>query len=93
MKTFAPVMLILIISCLLIFGLNSMLETPTGTVSSTKTQEIAGNYFLYRTKDSQDYLSFLENFDEEKYEIIDISNSMQTAEDKEFYIITYRKKN
>lgn len=43
----------------------------------------------FRTKDEKEYYSFLENFDETKYELVDISPKEKS--DK-FYVVTYRKK-
>ena len=65
----------------------------TETITSDKTETVVGSYSLFRTKDVQEYLSFLENFDETKYEIVDISTSMNTAGygSGEFYIVTYKK--
>jgi len=64
----------------------------TTTIISEKTQEIAGNYFLYKTVDAQEYLSFLEDFDETNYEIVDISTSMTVFGygSDEFYMVTYK---
>lgn len=49
-----------------------------GTIHSEKdqeeVQEVAGSYHCYWTASNDKYLSFLENFDETKYEIIDISH-------------------
>lgn len=68
----------------------------TGTIySEVTTEKTTGSYSLFRTKDVQEYLNFLETFDETKYEIVDISTSMYTtAHDGsgEFYIVTYRTK-
>ena len=54
--------------------------------------ESVGSYCLFRTKDVQEYLNFLENFDETKYEIVDISTSMWTGMNGsgEFYMVTYK---
>lgn len=62
-------------------------------IQSETVQETVGSYYLYKTFDVQKYLSFLENFDETKYEIVDISTSMQSEsyyESGEFYMITYK---
>ena len=47
----------------------------------------AATYFLYETNDSNKYLKFLENFDDNTYELIDIS----VAHGNWFYV-TYRIK-
>lgn len=66
-------------------------EAKTETITSTKTE--VGSYSIFRTEDAQEYLSFLENFDETKYQIVDISTSMFTSGygSGEFYIVTYKK--
>lgn len=46
------------------------------TIHSETTQTSVGSYSLFRTQDVQEYLNFLENFDETKYEIVDISTSL-----------------
>ena len=60
--------------------------------SETTTQTTTGSYSLFRTTEVQDYLNFLETFDDTKYEIVDISTSMSigTGVSGEFYIVTYR---
>jgi len=61
-------------------------------IHSEKVQETSGNYYLFQTKYVQEYLNFLENFDETKYEIVDISTSLHLSPkgSNEFYMITYR---
>lgn len=56
--------------------------------------ESAGNYYLFRTLFVEEYFDFLENFDENKYEIVDISTSMNSGGygSGEFYIVTYKVK-
>ena len=65
----------------------------TETITSEKTQTVVGSYSLFKTTDVQEYLTFLENFDESKYEIIDISTSMDVGVygSDEFYMVTYKK--
>lgn len=63
------------------------------TIHSETTQTSVGSHSLFRTQDVQEYLSFLENFDETKYEIVDISTSLygtRTHGSDEFYIVTYK---
>lgn len=52
-----------------------------------------GEYYLFETTKSQEYLEFLEKLDEEEYEIIDISTSLKVHIDgsDEFYMVTYKK--
>ncbi len=44
---------------------------------------------LFRTENEKEYHSFLENFDETKYELLDISPK---GKSDKFYVVTYRKK-
>lgn len=62
------------------------------TIHSETTKTLVDSYSLFRTQDAQKYLSFLENFDETKYEIVDISTSLHSAVygSDEFYIVTYK---
>lgn len=69
-------------------------EEKTKTITSNKTVSVAGSYSLFQTEDVHEYLSFLETFDESKYEIVDISTSMeknsQYGGSMEFYMVTYK---
>ena len=64
--------------------------------AATYNAEIITNeaYSLFQTNDVQEYLDFLESFDETKYEIIDISTSMEHVSkftgNSEFYMVTYK---
>lgn len=78
--------LISLVTVMALAGCSSSSET----IQSTTVVETVGSYSLFRTRDAQEYLSFLENFDEAKYEIVDISTSLTTGESYEFYIITYK---
>ena len=68
-------------------------EAPTKVVQVTKTQQVVGKYFLFKTKSEQEYLNFLEAFDETKHKIVDISVSVQvgTFSTTEHYMVTYKK--
>lgn len=77
------------------FGASS--EPRTEIIQSESiesTIESNGKYYLFRTEDVQEYFNFLENFDESKYEIIDISTSMHyyMKGSDEFYMVTYKTK-
>ena len=62
----------------------------TETITSTKTE--VGSYSIFQTEDVQEYLSFLENFDESKYEIVDISTSINfSGYGDTYYMVTYKK--
>ena len=69
-------------------------STPNAEiVENDIVQETTGSYYLFKTQKAQEYLTFLENFDETKYEIVDISTSLygtRTYGSDEFYIITYK---
>lgn len=66
--------------------------STTETIHSETTQTSVGSYSLFRTTEIQEYLSFLEEFDETKFEIVDISTSMSVYGygSDEFYIVTYK---
>ena len=66
--------------------------STTETIHSETTQTSVGSYSLFRTTEIQEYLSFLEEFDETKFEIVDISTSMcvYSHGSDEFYIVTYK---
>lgn len=66
--------------------------STTETIHSETTQTSVGSYSLFRTTEIQEYLSFLEEFDETKFEIVDISTSMSVSGygSDEFYIVTYK---
>ena len=68
-------------------------ENPTTVVQATKTQKVAGKYFLFKTKSEQEYLNFLEAFDESKHKIVDISICVQAGafSTTEYYMVTYKK--
>ncbi len=75
----------LIGSALMFTLLLSGREETSETIHSEK-----GNYSIFRTQDAQEYLSFLENFDETKFEIVDISTSMRVDLTGSFYVVTYK---
>ena len=67
------------------------------TACSSETKTISNEsqtIFLYQTENVQEYFNFLENFDESKYEIVDISTSLNLSFNghgsDEFYMITYK---
>lgn len=89
-KRFIALFFFLLIFSILLSGCS---RTIIETINSEKTETSVGNYSLFRTTDVQVYLSFLENFDETKYEIVDISTSMDLTSNgysNEFYIVTYK---
>ena len=56
------------------------------------TTSSEGTYFFFSTKSEDAYVEFLERFDKDKYEIIDISVQGPTFETNAFFMITYTKK-
>lgn len=86
----------LFFSMLLVIALSSGCSSESSEkseiIQSNKVQESVGSYYLFRTQDVQEYLNFLENFDETKYEIVDISTSLKVGSygSSEFYMITYK---
>lgn len=56
------------------------------------TTSSEGTYFFFSTKSEDAYVEFLERFDKDKYEIIDISVQAPTFKVDAFYMITYTKK-
>ena len=81
--------------------MTSVLVTGCGpkaktTQSSTNVSEknTLGNYYLYETMETQQYLNFLETLDESKYEIVDISigykNRSLIGKYINHYAVTYR---
>ena len=67
-------------------------DNVASKTSEPSTQNY-GEYYLFETTKSQEYLEFLEKLDEEEYEIIDISTSLKVHIDgsDEFYMVTYKK--
>lgn len=56
------------------------------------TTSSEGTYFFFSTKSEDAYVEFLERFDKDKYEIIDISVQGPTFETHAVFMITYTKK-
>lgn len=56
------------------------------------TTSSEGTYFFFSTKSKYAYVEFLERFDKDKYEIIDISVQGQTFRSCAVFMITYTKK-
>lgn len=49
-----------------------------------------GTYAIFRTQDPEEFLDFMEDFDENQYELVDITTSMTTRRTSEFYVVTYK---
>ena len=96
LKAIGVGVLVLIVVLLTWAGLN---EKPNNAQEGEATYQYAeiitndAHYQLFKTKDVQEYLNFLESFDETKYEIVDISTSMKigTSVSGEFYMVTYKR--
>ena len=71
----------LLIACVMTI---SVLSACSGTVTSSETKK--GDYELFYTSMNEDYLNFLNEFDDEKYEIVDISHSQHN------WFVTYQIK-
>ncbi len=83
----------LFIAIVMIATLFTGCEGETTIITGEKTD--VGSYSMFETCNMREYLSFLENLDETKYEIIDISTSMGNYSkyegSAEFYMVTYKK--
>jgi hypothetical protein len=79
--------LILVLGCLLTL-------VSCGTDKSNTEEnplyeiENVGSYYLYKTDNTSDYLGFLHNFDESKYQIVDISYAVSNG--YKCYLVTYK---
>lgn len=82
----------LLIAIVMVATLLTGCGETTQTITSEKSVLVVGSYSLFQTEDVQEYLSFLETFDESKYEIVDISTSMAVGYNGsgEFYMVTYK---
>ena len=67
-------------------------DNVASKTSAPRTQNY-GEYYLFETTKQEEYLEFLEKFDEEKYKIVDISTSSHVyfRGSDEFYMVTYKK--
>jgi len=81
---------VILITIIISLAISSKEKTSSVTIQSENAQEVVGNFYLFRTQDCQEYLTFLENFDETKYEIVNISTSYNLYGSNEFYMVTYK---
>ena len=92
-KRFITLFVAIVMVATLLTGCGAEITETVDTITSTKIE--VGSYVLFRTRDVQEYLNFLENLDENNYEIIDISASMEQISNytgnSEFYMVTYKK--
>lgn len=73
----------------LLFSLLLLMVLLTGCSNATTSIIQSGNYHLFRTHSSEEYLKFLETFDYSSYEIIDITVSASSIWN---HAITYKTK-
>ena len=83
---------VLVFFGIILYCMVAMAVKVKNRTSEPSTQNY-GEYYLFETTKSQEYLEFLEKLDEEEYEIIDISTSLKVHIDgsDEFYMVTYKK--
>lgn len=94
--------LLLLISILVISfaGCTTTEVDNTSTVSHSVTEETTnpdvqvGSYLIFKADNAEEYLEFLTNFDESKYEITNISTFVRETAmtySDDYYMITYKK--
>ena len=71
----------------------SYIVTYTKKTDDSNVDAISYKYYLYKTREQSEYLSFYSSFDFDTYEIVDISTRLPTYARGESYVITYRKPN
>lgn len=71
----------------------SYIVTYTKKTDDSNVDAISYKYYLYKTREQSEYLSFYSSFDFDTYEIVDISTRLDTYYRGESYVITYRKPN
>ena len=70
----------------------SEIVTLDGIKTPTSEEVPLYSASVFSTRDDQEYLQFLTDFDSQTYEIVDISTGMVTYGYGESYIVTYQKK-
>lgn len=73
-------------------GETSEIVTLEGVKSPTSEEAPLSSVSIFSTRDDQEYLQFLTDFDFQTYEIVDISTGMTTYSRGESYVVTYQKK-
>ncbi len=71
----------------------SYIVTYTTKKDVSEKEPVSYKYYLYKTREQSEYLSFYSSFDFDTYEIVDISTRLSTYFYGESYVITYRKPN
>ena len=93
-------LLILIVFVICISGCSSSEEdykkevvNERANVEETSYKETVGSYLLFQTSEKDEYLSFLTNFNESKYEIVNISTLVHESTfsyTDDYYMVTYK---
>lgn len=81
MRIILPIVLAILLIILLIITCNFI---NTGTIRSQTPQGTEGSFYVFHTNVTKKYVDFLENLDEEKYEILSI------AKDDGSWYVTYK---
>lgn len=81
-KKFFAVLIFLLMTACLLSGCSS------SKVTSSSVDGNVGNYHMFETSDINEYLNFLENFDDSAYDIVDISITNNSSGRP--YRITYK---
>lgn len=88
-RIFLAVAMIVLVLSLVGCGLDTK---KSETITSSK--ETVGSYSLFQTDGVDEYLNFLENFDEDQYEIVNIDTFVRETAlsyNNDYYMITYKK--
>lgn len=93
MKRFflVAIMVVLVFSLVGCSSSENEQKNDTSTVTSSVAE---GSYMLFQTDEIEEYLSFLEDFDESKYEIVNIDTLIRETTfsySDDYYMVTYKK--
>lgn len=86
-------LMLIVVSC----GSSNSSEILTLPSTNSQAEELliepANNVIVYQTKVVEEYLAFLESFDESNNEILGITTCMYTGAytSSDFYMVTYQK--
>lgn len=72
---------------------NEVIEEKVQPIEETIVKEQVGSYLLFKTSKENEYLNFLTNFDESKYEIVHISTFVHETSNSwndDYYMVTYK---
>lgn len=72
-------------------GETSEIVTLEGVKNTAAEKTSLYSASVFTTRNDQEYLQFLTNFDYQNYKIVDISTGMYTYHYGESYLITYRE--